>query len=105
MGSAVAATKSSTPGSTSIPESDLHRACAQLLEEALSEDSESQQPTVFHATSVPPISVRDYMERIATYSHASAHSMVLGLIYVDHLVKEPQNNLSFHPRTIHRLLL
>jgi len=63
-----------------------------------------QRVTRFHAVRDPQLSVHDYLVRIATYFQCSHECFVLGLVYIDRIVK-------LHPEfticklNIHRLLV
>lgn len=63
-----------------------------------------QQLTGFHSTCTPPVSIHDYLMRIAKYFQCSSECFVLCLVYIDRIVK-------LHPEfticklNIHRLLV
>merc|ERR1719188_2787840 len=63
-----------------------------------------QRVTRFHAVRDPQLSVHDYLTRIQTYFQCSHECFVLGLVYIDRIVK-------IHPEfticslNIHRLLV
>merc|ERR1719409_1682983 len=69
------------------------------------DETKPRTGTVFHATTVPDVSVEDYLARIAKYSHASSYTMVLALIYASRICNNSANEMEIHPRSIHRLLL
>jgi len=58
----------------------------------------------FHALRPPPISIEDYLERIAKYSCCSEECFVLALIYVDRLI---QCNPAFlvNSLNVHRIII
>ncbi len=43
--------------------------------------------TVFHASCVPGIGVRDYLIRLVKHSRCSCESVVLSLIYIDRMIE------------------
>jgi len=77
---------------------------ANVLDHLASLAQRPQRLTRFHAVRAPQLSIRDYMQRIATYFQCSDECFVLGLVYIDRIVKRhPEfviSNLS-----IHRLLV
>jgi hypothetical protein len=71
-----------------------------LLQMALNQ----RQISKFHALKAPPISIKDYLVRIAKYSHCSNECFVLALVYIDRII---QGNPSFivNSLNIHRILI
>ena len=65
---------------------------------------DSNSITKFHALKPPPITVREYLERVAKYSGCSGECFVLALIYIDRII---QNNETFvvNSLNVHRLLI
>ncbi len=57
--------------------------------------------SVFHAKSVPSISIKDYLTRIAKTSHCSQECLILALIYIDRLT-ERSKNFMIKSLNIHR---
>jgi len=58
----------------------------------------------FHALRPPPISIQDYLDRIAKYSCCSEECFVLALIYIDRLI---QTNPEFlvNSLNVHRIII
>jgi len=58
----------------------------------------------FHALRPPPISIQEYLERIAKYSCCSEECFVLALIYIDRLI---QCNPAFlvNSLNVHRIII
>merc|ERR1712188_299798 len=44
--------------------------------------------TSFHSVRAPPLTVRDYLSRIARYFQCSFECFVLALVYIDRIVKQ-----------------
>lgn len=69
--------------------------------------SNDQRPATFiskfHASSVPPISVRDYIQRIHHYSECSPSALVLAMVYLDRLQVRPDFYVC--SLNVHRLLM
>jgi len=63
----------------------------------------------FHALRPPPISIQDYLDRIAKYSCCSEECFVLALIYIDRLIQcNPEflvNSLNVHRIIITSVML
>mmetsp|Transcript_20065 Transcript_20065/g.34548 ORF Transcript_20065/g.34548 Transcript_20065/m.34548 type:complete len:222 (+) Transcript_20065:318-983(+) len=74
---------------------------------------EPELRTVFHAQRIPPISIEDYLARIAKYSLCSKSCFVVAALYIKRItephgcstdgVAQPRVVLTHH--TVHRLLL
>jgi len=81
----------------------LVTALANVLTHLVSLGCKAHRATIFHAAAPPQISIQDYLARIAKYYQCSHGCLILGLIYIDRLVK-------LHPDfvvsslNIHRLL-
>jgi len=79
-------------------------ALANVLTHLASLAGRPQRVTRFHAVRAPQLSIHDYLMRIATYFQCSHECFVLGLVYIDRIVK-------IHPEfticslNIHRLLV
>jgi len=79
-------------------------ALANVLTHLASLAGRPQRVTRFHAVRAPQLSIHDYLTRIATYFQCSHECFVLGLVYIDRIVK-------IHPEfticslNIHRLLV
>jgi len=79
-------------------------ALANVLQHMASLAGRPQRVTRFHAIRAPPLSINDYLSRIATYFQCSSECFVLALIYVDRIVKlHPEFTISL--LNIHRLLV
>eukprot|EP00428_Durinskia_dybowskii_P017544 CAMPEP_0170226738 /NCGR_PEP_ID=MMETSP0116_2-20130129/13081_1 /TAXON_ID=400756 /ORGANISM="Durinskia baltica, Strain CSIRO CS-38" /LENGTH=254 /DNA_ID=CAMNT_0010477465 /DNA_START=32 /DNA_END=796 /DNA_ORIENTATION=+ len=70
-----------------IGQQGLVAALANVLTHLVSLGQRPQRATVFHAARPPQISILDYVTRIATYFRCSDGCLILGLIYIDRLVK------------------
>jgi len=82
----------------------LVAALAHVLSHLASLGQRPQQATPFHGAREPWLSIRDYLVRIATYMQCSNECLVLGLVYIDRIVKlNPEFVIS--GLSIHRLLL
>ena len=64
----------------------------------------AERKTKFHASSTPPISIFDYLQRIDHYANCCQSSYVLSLIYLDRLLKK-HHDIRFGPKNMHRLIL
>jgi|Transcript_67931 hypothetical protein len=79
-------------------------ALANVLSHMASLSGRPQRATRFHAIRPPQLSICDYLSRISTYFQCSHECFVLGLVYIDRIVK-------LHPEftichlNIHRLLV
>lgn len=79
-------------------------ALAQILNQILEETSgqpEIRTDTRFHAATVPSVSVRDYLRRIAKYAHCSDSVFIVALIYLDRL-QERNGELVLTLNCVHR---
>jgi len=70
-----------------------------LLEAAQIEDG----ITAFHGTSSPPVSIRQYIERIFKYAGCSPSCFIVAYIYVDRYLKQSEAYLT--SLNVHRLLV
>ncbi len=61
-----------------------------------------QSKMIFSASSVPGISINDYLIRIQTYSNIEKSTLILTLIQIDHICKKANLVLTYY--NIHRLL-
>lgn len=83
--------------------SRLVTALARVLAQLASLGRKPQVATGFHAVRPSPLSIHEYLERIANFYVCSDECLVLGLVYIDRLMKlQPQFVVS--PLSIHRLL-
>eukprot|EP00401_Gymnodinium_catenatum_P020198 CAMPEP_0117515044 /NCGR_PEP_ID=MMETSP0784-20121206/30378_1 /TAXON_ID=39447 /ORGANISM="" /LENGTH=275 /DNA_ID=CAMNT_0005310851 /DNA_START=95 /DNA_END=922 /DNA_ORIENTATION=+ len=79
-------------------------ALANVLTHLASLAGRPQRVTRFHAIRAPQLSVHDYLMRISTYFQCSDECFVLGLVYIDRIVKlHPEFTIS--NLNIHRLLV
>lgn len=86
-----------------VGQEGLVAALANVLSHLASLGCKVHRATIFHAVQPPQISIQDYLTRIARYYHCSDSCLILGLIYIDRLVKlHPDFVVS--PLNIHRLL-
>ncbi|CAD8087453.1 unnamed protein product [Paramecium primaurelia] len=76
---------------------------AKILEEILKEtDSLSlQQASVFHTSRAPSISIQNYIQRIAKYTHCNSVCFVFALIYLDK-IQELHQDVVLNSNCIHR---
>lgn len=83
----------------------LVEALSSILENMASlSDHPGHQKTCFHSRAAPPISVRDYLKRIAKHFHCSSTCLVLSLMYIDRAMKLLEG-FQVDAWNIHRLLL
>lgn len=84
----------------------LIQAVTCMLETYLHEESASlrSQPTYFHASRPPGISIRKYLSRLCDYLKCSQECFVLALIYIDRLICA-HSDLNVDKFCIHRLVL
>ena len=61
-----------------------------------------QSKMLFSASSIPNISINDYLTRIQLYSGIEKSTLILSLIQIDHICKKTELILSYY--NIHRLL-
>lgn len=79
-------------------------ALASILTHLASMGAPPQRATRFHSVRPPQLSVKDYLARIATHFHCSNACLVLGLIYIDRIVKlQPDFTISLW--SVHRVVL
>jgi len=65
--------------------------------------SSPQEETKFHALRAPAISIRQYLERIHKYASCSKECFVLGLVYIDRLVR--RDGLLPTDLCVHRIVI
>lgn len=71
--------------------------------EMLMEATEIKEVTIFHGLRAPPLSIRQYIDRVFKYSGCSPSCFVVAKIYVDRYLQSTQVHLtSFN---VHRLLI
>lgn len=66
--------------------------------------SEIPDKTVFHASKLPSISIKDYLNRFATFSNCHEDAFVYALIYLEK-VGETLDDFSLDSFNVHRLIL
>ena len=76
---------------------------ANVLIEIMKETDKIQDfsTTVFHAKSVPSISIKDYLVRIGKSAHCSDECFILALIYIDRIT-EKKKKFIIKSLNIHR---
>ena len=62
----------------------------------------NQSKIAFSASSIPSITIKDYLIRIQTYSNIEKSTLILSLIYVDRLCEVADLTLTYY--NIHRIL-
>jgi len=88
---------------TSMGQAGIVAALGRIMSQLASLGHRPHRPTMFHATRPPPISIQDYLARIAQYYNCSDACLILGLVYIDRALKShPQ--LVVSPLSVHRLL-
>ena len=94
-----------------IPNNKLIKAIAITLTSILDQNKnlenykeilKSQSRAVFSANIIPNISVKDYLERIQTYSNVEKSTLIISLIYIDRLCNKAKVTLTYY--NIHRIL-
>ncbi|CAD8141004.1 unnamed protein product [Paramecium pentaurelia] len=65
---------------------------------------EIEYKSIFHANKAPSITIYNYLQRIAKYTHCSEQCFVIALIYLDRL-QEKHTYLILNSHCIHRFLL
>eukprot|EP01065_Artemidia_motanka_P042964 TRINITY_DN5860_c0_g1_i1.p1 TRINITY_DN5860_c0_g1~~TRINITY_DN5860_c0_g1_i1.p1 ORF type:complete len:218 (+),score=38.65 TRINITY_DN5860_c0_g1_i1:347-1000(+) len=77
---------------------------AQLLTDlAQSRGCEGSPPSVFDATSPPPVSLSDFLVRLCKHAHCSPQVWVCTLVNADRMLQK--SRLAFTPLNVHRLFL
>ncbi|KAJ1981694.1 cyclin-like protein interacting with PHO85 [Dimargaris verticillata] len=61
--------------------------------------------TLFHSRAPPPIAVKDYIVRIATYLHLDTLALLSTLVYMNRAVHYSEGRLALSSLTVHRLLM
>ena len=86
-----------------IPNSNLIEVISLVLGVILKETDKIQEPysTSFAARTLPAISIKDYLLRIAKNSHCSDECFILGLIYIDRIT-ERNKNFIINSLNVHR---
>mmetsp|Transcript_115583 Transcript_115583/g.331823 ORF Transcript_115583/g.331823 Transcript_115583/m.331823 type:complete len:285 (-) Transcript_115583:434-1288(-) len=78
-------------------------ALGRILSHFASMGCKPQRPTMFHSRAPPPISIQDYLARLAQYYACSDACLILALVYIDRVVKfQPQ--VVVNVMNVHRLL-
>ncbi|CAD8060092.1 unnamed protein product [Paramecium primaurelia] len=81
---------------------------ANILDEIIKEtdtlEIEQDSISYFHASKAPSITLFNYLQRIAKYTHCSEQCFVIALIYLDKL-QEKHPYLVLNSKCIHRFLL
>ena len=94
-----------------IPNNKLIKAIAITLTSILDQNKnlenykeilKNQSRAVFSANIIPNISVKDYLERIQTYSNVERSTLIISLIYIDRLCNKAKVTLTYY--NIHRIL-
>ena len=94
-----------------IPNNKLIKAIAITLTSILDQNKnlenykeilKNQSRAVFSANIIPNISVKDYLERIQTYSNVERSTLIISLIYIDRLCNKAKVTLTHY--NIHRIL-
>ncbi|KAL6610013.1 hypothetical protein ACP70R_039982 [Stipagrostis hirtigluma subsp. patula] len=75
----------------------------QRNEELLGSNKIRESTTVFHGQRVPDLSIKLYAERIFKYAQCSPSCFVLGLIYMERYLQQP--NIYMTSLSVHRLLI
>jgi hypothetical protein len=63
---------------------------------------QKQSKMIFSASSVPGISIIDYLERIQTYSNLEKNTLISSLIFIDRFCELSKTTLTYY--NIHRIL-
>jgi len=88
------------------PPHDLLELCTSTLEllcDANSSHTTAPLKTLFHSSRLPPISIRDYVARIAKYSKCSDVCLVIALVLMDRFLVAAGIPLSHY--NVHRMCL
>ena len=91
-------------GSELLTVDEMIQTISSIIGEIVQDSEQAQaQPclTSFQASTLPKISVADYLKRIVTYSKCSQECLVLALIYLDRLT-ERNKNIALTSLNIHR---
>ncbi|TVU19293.1 hypothetical protein EJB05_35433 [Eragrostis curvula] len=75
----------------------------QRNEELLGSNEIKESTTIFHGHRVPDLSIKLYAERIFKYAQCSPSCFVLGLIYMERYLQQP--NIYMTSLSVHRLLI
>ena len=96
---------------TKLPNYTLIKAISQTLTTILENNKKmpnykeivkKQNKVPFSATSVPNISVEDYLLRIQTYANMEKSTLIISLIFIDRLCHNAEVTLTYY--NIHRIL-
>ena len=63
---------------------------------------QNQRHSIFSGNFIPNISVKDYLERIQTYTNIEKSTLIICLIYIDRLCNKAKVTLTYY--NIHRIL-
>jgi len=85
-------------------ENEVVAGLAIALERMAALATETETLTNFHCVRPPSMSIRDYVERIRKFFGCSIESYVLGLVYIDRLVKR-HPDVVISKLSCHRLLI
>lgn len=77
---------------------------AAVLERMASLAAQPEAMTSFHCLRAPSVSLREYLGRVRRFFGCSAECYVLGLVYLDRVVKRHQH-VSFSHLSSHRMLV
>ncbi len=61
-----------------------------------------QEKSIFSMKSIPTISLKDYLERVISYSKIENNTLITSLIYIDRLCQK--TNLILTPYNMHRII-
>ena len=75
----------------------------QRNEELLGSNKIKESTTIFHGRRAPDLSIKLYAERIYKYAQCSPSCFVLGLIYMERYLQQP--NIYMTSFSVHRLLI
>jgi len=79
----------------------LNELCQQLLSSGMSQNT----CNCFDSVDPPPINLKRYLKRIATFTGCSEESLVFSLIYIDRLITNPVQRFIVTNLNVHRLIL
>jgi len=83
---------------------NIVRALAKVLTQLTVLDCRPKRLTPFHSVRAPQLSIHEYLNRIATYFMCSDECLVLGLVYIDRVMKwRPEFGINC--LSIHRVLV
>jgi len=67
-----------------------------------SQKIKKQEKSIFSSKTIPTITLKDYLERIQSYTQIENNTLIISLIYIDKLLQN--TNLILTPYNIHRIL-